>query len=172
MEESSDTWDRRMAACFSGPGLEKIKACFGSDESKRYLHDYVAVTSTMDTPWMPYVSETISVAQTTTLAVSTAAVPVQTTLQVVKAKEKKPVMPCRQKEKGFVYEDPPGIGVPVTGGTPSEARAAGGVATPIKLSSSTPSSFITNPLLLPVLLIGGLLYAALRYYSKPDKKDV
>ncbi|ETV96251.1 hypothetical protein, variant 1 [Aphanomyces invadans] len=69
MEESSDTWDRRMAACFSGPGLEKIKACFGSDESKRYLHDYVAVTSTMDTPWMPYIKVNGKVQGTATTGV-------------------------------------------------------------------------------------------------------
>ncbi|RQM26480.1 hypothetical protein B5M09_002916 [Aphanomyces astaci] len=184
-----------MSTCFSGSALDQIKACFASNDSKQYLREYIAFTSTIDLPWTkvndkvlgtptsgvgydlltksicdayrsePLVVEAVGSATTTTLAVPTGTPVAKTTQQAGKAKEKKPVMPCRQKEKGFVYEDPPGIGLRATPG------AVGLAAAPVKLSSSTPSSLLTNPLLLPMLLIGGLLFAALRY-SKPEEKKM
>ncbi|KAF0719595.1 Aste57867_924 [Aphanomyces stellatus] len=105
--------------------------------------------------------------------------PVQTAAPVVakvtekKAEKKAPVMPCRQKEKGFEYDDPPDIGKPATdkaalnGGGGVKLGAVGAVGA----KTAEPSSFLTNPLLLPMLLIGGLLFAALRY-SKPEKKKM
>ncbi|ETV81867.1 hypothetical protein, variant 3 [Aphanomyces astaci] len=58
MEDSHHKWERRMSTCFSGSALDQIKACFASNDSKQYLREYIAFTSTIDLPWVPFVRHT------------------------------------------------------------------------------------------------------------------
>ncbi|CAK4625691.1 unnamed protein product [Aphanomyces euteiches] len=223
LEDSHQMWDKRVQTCFSGSAHEQMRACFASEKSKQYLRDYIKVSVTLETSWVPLTivagntlgSATTGVGydmltkaicdayrgpnrpkvcaplptlakvvvqaehavanQPSTALPATTSVSTTTAASVAggnQANKATPVMPCRQKEKGFVYEDAPDIG-------PRHLKKDGdGVAgpsmrgdAPKKLTATATSSVFTNPMLLPVLVIGAILVVVFRY-SKDEKKKI
>ncbi|KDO22444.1 hypothetical protein SPRG_12725 [Saprolegnia parasitica CBS 223.65] len=80
-------------------------------------------------------------------------------------KKDAPVRPCINREKGFVYEDAPDIG---------KRGLRKGAEKPVKLQVAVPasSSLASNPLLVPVLLLGTILFIVVRFSKTSEKKDM
>ncbi|OQR93987.1 hypothetical protein ACHHYP_01982 [Achlya hypogyna] len=75
-----------------------------------------------------------------------------------------PVRPCKQREKGFVYEDAPDIGQ--RGLRQNEAK-------PVKLQAkiAAPSSGM-SPLLVPALIVGTIVFVVFKFSKTSEKKDI